>query len=81
MTVERKTVTITKVEYIGSNTDANPRYRVTTNQGSWLTASGGSVAYGIQNSEYQGEVIITLDGEDLVGVSTLDGAHFTGRQS
>lgn len=81
MSVERKTVTITDVEHMSSNGDANPRYRVTTNEGTWPTTPGGQVAYGIANSEYRGEVILTIEGGNIVGVSTVDGSSFTGRQS
>lgn len=81
MSVERKTVTITDVQYMSSNGDANPRHRVITDQGTWPTAPGGQVGYGITNSEFRGEVILTIDGGDIVGVSTVDGSSFTGRQS
>jgi hypothetical protein len=81
MAVERKQVTIEKVEYMSSNKDGNPRFRVHTDQGPWLTTPGGAVAHGIENSEYQGEVVLVLDGGEIVGISTVDGAHFTGRQS
>jgi hypothetical protein len=81
MSVERKTVTITDVQYMSSN-EGNPRYRVTTNQGTWPTAPGAQVGYGISNSEYQGEVILTIDGGgNIVGVSTVDGSSSTGQQS
>nr|WP_296774201.1 hypothetical protein [Rhodococcus sp. (in: high G+C Gram-positive bacteria)] len=81
MSVERKTVTITDVQYMSSNGDGSPRHRVITNQGTWPTTPGGQVGYGITNSEFRGEVILTIDGGDIVGVSTVDGSSFTGRQS
>lgn len=80
MSVERKTVTVTDVQYMSSG-EGNPRYRVITNQGTWPTAPGAQVGYGITNSEYRGEVILTIDDGNIVGVSTVDGSAFSGRQS
>lgn len=80
MAVEKKRVTIEKVEYMSSNKDGNPRFRVHTDRGVWLTTPGGAVAHGIENSEYRGEVVLTLDEGEIVGVSTVDGTQFTGRQ-
>ena len=81
MTVERKQVTIQKVEYTSSNKDANPQFRVETDRGTWLTEPGASVARAIENSEYQGEVILTIRDGNIVGVCTLDGLTFAGVQS
>lgn len=81
MALERKQVTVETVERLPStNKDGNPRYRVHTDRGTWLTTPGGSVAYGIENSEYQGDVVLVLDGDEIVGVSTIDGAIASGRQ-
>ncbi|MBM4574772.1 hypothetical protein GS896_27330 [Rhodococcus hoagii] len=80
MAVERKQVVIRNVEYISSSKNGNPRFRVHAEQGSWTTAPDAAVARGIENSEYRGEVILTLDGGSIVGVSTVDGTHFAGRQ-
>lgn len=81
MATERKQVTVDKVEYMSSNGDGNPRFRVHTDQGTWLTTPGGAVAHGIENSEYQGEVVLVLDKGEIVGISTVNGEHFIGRQS
>ena len=81
MAAVRRTVTIVGVQYMSSNKDGNPRFRVTTNQGTWTTAPGASVGRAIENSEYQGEVIVTIDGGNIVGVSTVDGTITAGRQS
>lgn len=75
------TTTITGVTRRTSSSDGNPRYTVNTTAGTWTTVKDGSVAYGITNSEYQGEVILTLDKEEIIGVSTVDGQYFTGRQT
>lgn len=64
-----------------SNKDGNPQYTVHTADGSWKTIDGGAVGYGISNPEYQGEVILTIDNDKIVGVCTVDGEYLTGRQS
>ncbi|WP_420879156.1 hypothetical protein [Rhodococcus sp. (in: high G+C Gram-positive bacteria)] len=80
MAVEHKRVTVRTVEPTSSAKNSSLRYRVHADQGSWLTAPGGAVAYGIANSEYRGDVFLVLDGGEIVGASTVDGAHHTGRQ-
>lgn len=73
--------TITAVTRGASSKDGNPRYTVNTTDGTWETVKDGAVSYGITNSEFQGEVILTIDKNEIVGVSTVDGLHLTGRQS
>lgn len=73
--------TITAVTRGASTRDGNPRYTVNTTDGTWKTVKDGAIGYGIANSEFQGEVILTIDKNEIVGVSTVDGQHFTGRQS
>ncbi|MFZ2528248.1 MAG: hypothetical protein WAX14_11430 [Rhodococcus sp. (in: high G+C Gram-positive bacteria)] len=80
MAVERKNVTIREVEYMSSNKDGNPRFRVHTDEGTWLTTPGGAVASGIENSEYRGEAVLVLDNGEIVGVATVDGKYLSGRQ-
>lgn len=80
MAAERRAVKIETVEYRSSSKNGNPRFRVNTDKGSWLTAPDASVANSIQNEEYHGDVILVIDGDDVVGISTIDGAHFSGRQ-
>ncbi len=63
-----------------SSKNNNPRYTVNTTDGTWKTVQDGQVGYGITNSEYSGEVILTIDKDEIVGVSTVDGKYFTGRQ-
>ena len=77
---QKITTTITSVTRGNNSTDGNPRYTVNTTDGTWKTVQDGSVAYGISNSEYHGEVILTIDKNEIVGVSTVDGKYFTGRQ-
>jgi hypothetical protein len=74
------TTTITGTTRDTNSKDGNPRYTVFTSDGTWRTAEDGQVGYGITNSEYAGEVILTLDKNQIVGVSTVDGEYFTGRQ-
>ena len=71
--------TIIETRRISAHRDGNPRYEVTTEQGVWKTTPGGTVGYGISNSEYQGPVILTIDHGLIVGVATPDGHHHTGR--
>lgn len=79
---ERRTVTIHAVQRAAKvNKEGNPQYTVTTDQGTWRTAPGGAVGYGISNSEYAGEAILTIDDGVIVGVATSDGKHLSGRQS
>ncbi|WP_301851083.1 hypothetical protein [Rhodococcus pyridinivorans] len=78
--MDQKKVTIEKIEYMSSDRAGNPRFRVYTDGGVFTTISGGAVALGIQNQEFQGEVILTLEKGEIVGVSSVDGKHFTGRQ-
>ncbi|MEB3023044.1 MULTISPECIES: hypothetical protein [Mycolicibacter] len=73
--------TITGTTRTGADKDGNPSYTVSTTDGTWRTAPGSQVGFGITNSEFQGEVILTIDNDLIVGVSTPDGEHFTGRQS
>lgn len=77
---QKITTTITSVTRGNNSKDANPRYTVNTTDGTWKTVQDGQVAYGISNSEYHGEVILTIDKNEIVGVSTVDGKYFTGRQ-
>lgn len=74
------TTTIIGITAGTSTKDGNPRYTVNTTDGTWKTAEDGQVGYGITNSEYAGEVILTIDKNVIVGVSTVDGEYFTGRQ-
>lgn len=65
----------------GKNTrDGNPQYTVFTDDGAFLTSRDGAVAYGIGNSEYRGPVVLTVEGNHVVGAATLNGEHFIGRQ-
>ncbi len=73
--------TITSTDFYRTNKDGNPQFTVHTTAGSWKTVDGGSVGYGIENAEFQGEVILTIDRDKVVGVSTVDGERFAGRQS
>lgn len=75
------TATIQVVQRDANTRAGNPQYTVITDVGVFKTAPDGAVAYGVGNSEYQGEVKLTLSGKQIVGVSTLDGASFIGRQS
>ena len=74
------TTTIIGMTRGASSKNNNPRYTVNTTDGTWKTGQDGQVGYGISNSEYAGEVILTLDKDEIVGVSTVDGRYFTGRQ-
>lgn len=51
---------------------------VHTKSGTYRTGVDSQVAYGIENSEYLGEVILTIDDGRIVGVQTLDGKYHTG---
>ncbi len=79
--VTQQITTTVRVVQRGNNTrSGNPQYTVTTDAGVFKTVPDGAVAYGISNSEYQGEVKLTLDGAHIVGVSTLDATSFVGQQ-
>lgn len=74
------TTTIIGMTRAASSKDGNPRYTVNTSDGTWKTVQDGQVGHGIANAEYSGELILTIDKNEIVGVSTVDGEHFTGRQ-
>lgn len=76
----RVTTTIMETTRERSDSNGNPRFTVNTAHGVWKTVAGGQVAMGITNSEYQGDVVLTMERNQIVGVATLDGKHFTGRQ-
>lgn len=72
--------TITATTRTGSDKDGNPRYTVQTTDGTWKTVAGVAVAYGIENSEFRGEVLLTIDDRFIVGASTINGSSLSGRQ-
>lgn len=72
--------TIIGMTRAASSKGGNPRYTVNTSDGTWKTVQDGQVGHSIANSEYSGEVILTIDKNEIVGVSTVDGEHCTGRQ-
>lgn len=76
----RITTTITAVTRGSSSKSGNPRWNVITTDGAWMTVADGAVGYGIGNSEYRGAAVVTIDNIQIVGVSTVDGQQFTGRQ-
>lgn len=73
--------TIIDTERRDNSKNGNPSYLVHTADGIFRTVVDGSVAHSIANSEYKGEVLLTLDGTRIVGVSTIDGKYFAGAQS
>lgn len=80
MAVEQHQVSIESIEYMSSNKDGNPRFRVRTDRGTWLTTPGGAVAYALDNSEYrQHRVVLAIENGEIVGISTVDGTHHAGR--
>lgn len=72
--------TILSTKRQSNSKNGNPRIVVTTTDGDFRTVVDGSVVYSITNPEYVGEVLLTLDDDRIVGVSTLDGEHVSGAQ-
>ncbi|WP_195166026.1 hypothetical protein [Mycobacteroides abscessus] len=73
------TTTIRAVQRGTNTANGNPQYTVTTDDGVFKTEPDGSVAFGISNSEYLGEVKLILSEKNrIVGVSTPDGSSTVG---
>ncbi len=58
---------IEKIERMNNSKDGNPRFRLHTADGAYATMPDASVAYGIENPEYQeGRVRLTLNSKGQV---------------
>ena len=62
-----------------NSADRNPRYTVVTDDGVFGTIDDGAVNYGLTNSEYRGgDVILTVRGSSIIGVSAVSGEYTVG---
>lgn len=64
--------TIVGLDRKPNSPDGNPRYLVTTTDGTWLTAPDSAVNYSISNSEYLNTPVkLTFSGSHITGVDLL----------
>lgn len=66
-------------ERMQNTQSGTPRYRIVTGRGTYTTVRDGAVNYGIANSDFRDcDVVFTLIGGDITGISTLDGRATAG---